>query len=70
MEYHGTKYKRSVTCCKDCPDRYPGCHDHCETFIKESQEWRDRKDFIKKAKRKEKQFDDFRIESFAKHKRG
>lgn len=24
--------------CKDCPDRYPGCHDHCE---KESYlEWR------------------------------
>ena len=18
--------------CKDCPDRYPGCHDHCKTY--------------------------------------
>lgn len=18
--------------CKDCPDRYPGCHDHCEQY--------------------------------------
>lgn len=18
--------------CKGCPDRYPGCHDHCKTF--------------------------------------
>ena len=22
--------------CKDCPERYPGCHDRCERF----QEWR------------------------------
>ena len=22
--------------CKDCPERSPGCHDHCERF----QEWR------------------------------
>lgn len=20
------------TTCKDCPDRYPGCHDHCEKY--------------------------------------
>ena len=19
--------------CKDCPDRYPACHDHCERYL-------------------------------------
>lgn len=19
-------------CCKDCPDRYPACHDYCQKF--------------------------------------
>lgn len=69
MEYHGTKYRRSITCCKDCQKRYPGCHDHCETFIEESKEWQEKKDFIKRAKTKHKQFDTFRIESFAKYNR-
>ena len=21
-----------ITCCKDCPDRYPGCHSSCEKY--------------------------------------
>lgn len=25
--------------CKDCPDRYPGCHDKCEKYRKEKAEW-------------------------------
>jgi len=24
--------------CKDCPDRYLGCHDHCEKFKKYAEE--------------------------------
>ena len=20
--------------CKNCPDRYAGCHDHCESYIR------------------------------------
>lgn len=27
--------RRIITCCKDCPDRYPGCHGKCEKYIKE-----------------------------------
>ena len=25
--------------CKDCPNRYPGCHDKCEKYQKEKAEW-------------------------------
>jgi hypothetical protein len=25
--------------CKDCPNRYPGCHDKCEKYQREKAEW-------------------------------
>lgn len=25
--------------CKDCPDRYPGCHDHCNKYKREKAIW-------------------------------
>lgn len=25
----------AITCCKDCPKRYPACSDHCDTYKKE-----------------------------------
>ena len=25
--------------CKDCPNRYPGCHGKCEKYQKERAEW-------------------------------
>lgn len=37
--------------CKDCPDRYFGCHDHCDRFA----EYREKKDKQKEAINKEKQ---------------
>ena len=31
------RYK--IECCKDCPDRHPGCHGHCERYKKERAEY-------------------------------
>ena len=28
-----------ITCCKDCPDRYPGCHAKCEKYIQQRAEY-------------------------------
>ena len=25
--------------CKDCDKRYPGCHDHCESYLKAKAEY-------------------------------
>lgn len=27
----------SIKCCKDCvpPQRYPGCHEHCQKYLEE-----------------------------------
>lgn len=27
-----------VTCCKDCEERHPACHDHCEKYIRQKAE--------------------------------
>lgn len=37
--------------CKDCPDRYPGCHDHCKKYKREKEIWDKQK--IEDAKEKE-----------------
>ena len=28
-----------ISCCQNCPDRYPGCHSHCEKYIQEKAEY-------------------------------
>jgi hypothetical protein len=32
-----------VTCCKDCKERYLGCHDKCEVYIHAKEEYEERK---------------------------
>lgn len=27
-----------ITCCKNCDERYPACHDSCQRYIKEKTE--------------------------------
>lgn len=27
-----------ITCCKDCTERYVGCHGKCETYIQQDKE--------------------------------
>ncbi len=36
--------------CKGCPDRTPGCHDHCEKYQKEKAEYEARKQEVDKAR--------------------
>ena len=28
-----------ISCCRDCPDRHPCCHGHCEKYIQERAEY-------------------------------
>ena len=39
--------------CKDCPDRYIGCHSSCNKYISYKNELEDFKAKVKKAKDKE-----------------
>ena len=36
-------------CCKDCADRYPACHDSCETYQDALREWKEYKNKVKDA---------------------
>ncbi len=36
--------------CKGCPNRAPGCHDHCEKYQDEKAEYEARKDQLNKDK--------------------
>lgn len=33
----------TIFTCKGCPDRYPGCHDHCDKYKREKAEYEKRK---------------------------
>lgn len=30
--------RTTITCCKECRDRYPGCHDKCNTYQEQKRE--------------------------------
>lgn len=44
-----------INCCHHCTDRYPGCHDHCDTYKKKRAEW----DEIKAKDRLERSIDGY-----------
>lgn len=67
MKYNGRIYK-SINTCLDCPDRYPACHDHCEKYQAALAEWLDKKRVAKSAKRKRRDYDDFKINAMLKYK--
>lgn len=60
MKYNGTIYK-SINTCRDCPDRHPACHDHCEKYQEALAEWKEKKQSIKHTKKMHREFDKFRI---------
>lgn len=62
MEYQGQKFRAIKSNCRGCEKRYPGCHDHCESYQEAQAEWLKFKREIKKNKRLHKEFDSFRID--------
>lgn len=39
-----------ITCCKGCTKRYPACHDHCKTFLKQKAEKQKENEAERKAR--------------------
>ena len=44
-------FKKVLTPCLDCPDRYPACHDHCDRY----KEWKEIHERKRAAAREQKQ---------------
>ena len=59
MEYHGWTYKSVKAPCRECEERYPGCHDHCEKYQQALKEWEDFKTHVRKEKQDE--FNHYRV---------
>ena len=52
---------RSINTCKDCPDRYPACHDKCEKYQDALAEWIEQKRTIRHEKHLHLEYDKFKI---------
>lgn len=60
-------FNRSSTCkigthCRNCTERYLGCHDHCEKYKGQVRERDERRDKIAKAKAVDRNYDSFKSE--------
>jgi len=38
-------------CCRDCTERYLGCHDHCKKYLSAREEWREYSDKLRQARK-------------------
>lgn len=51
-----------TTCCLNCKERFPACHDVCTTYLKAKAEYEQEKERIREEKRKSRLFDDYHLE--------
>lgn len=56
-------------CCKDCKERYVGCHSKCQQYIKERDEYEALKKIIAKAKVKDSVFRSYQTDQIIKNKK-
>lgn len=70
MEYRGPQFRAIKSTCKGCEERYPGCHDHCESYQDAREEWSQRQKDIRKNKRLYKEFDHYKVEEILRSKYG
>lgn len=60
--------KRIGSDCRDCTERYPGCHDHCENYIEARKKWDEQKQQIKHTKGLADELYKYKIESIKKQR--
>jgi len=46
-----------ITCCHDCKERFPACHDVCATYLREREKWIEIKNKANIARVKESVYD-------------
>ena len=49
------------SCCLNCPDRYPACHDKCDKYKAAKEVWEQKKSSIKRLRDKDKDYDGFKV---------
>lgn len=48
--------------CKDCEERYPACHDHCEKYLTAKSEFEKSREIVRKAKKTDRDFQKYYAE--------
>lgn len=48
--------------CKDCEERHPACHDHCEKYLTAKLEFEKNKEIVRKAKKTDRDFQKYYAE--------
>jgi hypothetical protein len=56
----GSRYSQIGWSCYECKDKYPACHDTCETYQQARAERDAKLERIRKAKEKARVYDDYR----------
>lgn len=56
-------------CCRDCQDRYPACHDYCETYQDALKDYREKAKAIREKKAKEYEIRKFEVDSVRRKKK-
>ncbi len=54
------RYK--IDCCRDCPDRKPGCHGSCETYKQQKQEYEQTKEEKMKQAKIQQGLDEYKFD--------
>ena len=57
------------SCCYECKERFPACHDVCATYLKAKAEREEKMRVIKEAKAKQKRIDSFHYDQVLKRKK-
>lgn len=53
-------------CCRQCTERYPACHDHCEKYLDARKEWETHK---RRSREMYDEYDEYKAEAISKMKR-
>lgn len=58
-----------IVVCRDCQERYPACHDHCEKYKQAREELLAEKELIFRNKSKDFVYEDYQQKKFKRYKR-
>ena len=60
---------QKITVCKDCPDRHPACHDHCEKYQEAKRKVQEEKEKLLTAMKNDAVYADYKRKKIRKERR-
>lgn len=69
FDFKGNKSGIASTCCRDCTERFPACHDVCATYLAAKAEYQEKQAQIREAKDKERIYDKYHYNQVTKRRK-